>query len=522
MVVKNLFRYAIRFVTFNVQYYFITISVNINNAFLRKKSHMKPRKWYDLIFINLFWLGLNFRNTALGSVFMPYLVDLFVKPEVKNTALGLMRTAGLIIAMIVQPLAGLLSDRNTSRFGRRRPFIFFGTLLDLAFLFAIVLSTNYWLLLAAVLLIQVSSNISHGPLQGLIPDQVPPEQHGRASAFKSIFELLPLILVSLTIAKLVAGGKLGWAIFTTGLILLIMMITTVIFVKENPLKEKPSTSLKGPILRVMGMLAGILIGGFAGLITGALFGAVPGLLVLLFVGKTQAIIIGFSIGGLVAMIVAVMVGVWSGIRSTLGGEAKNIPSFQWWVINRLLFLAAVTSIQGFAPYFLMSTFNISREAAIDLSANLMMVAGIFTLLSALPSGWLSDKVGHRILVVISGLIGASGTGILLLTARYPQMELIYLSGCMIGLATGLFMTTNWALGTTLVPDDKAGRYLGISNLAGAGAGMVGAGIGGPIADLLNRLSPGSGYFVLFFCYAVLFLLSSVIVTRIKQNINVPT
>lgn len=452
---------------------------------------------------------------------MPYLVDLFVKQEIKNTALGLMRTAGLVIAMLVQPLAGLLSDRNTSRFGRRRPYIFIGTLLDLIFLLGIALATNYWFLLIVILLIQVSSNISHGPLQGLIPDLVPPEQHGRASAIKSIFELLPLILVSLTIAQLVAAGLFGWAVFATGLILLVVMLLTVIWVKETPLIEKPVASLKEPILRVLGMITGIFFGGLAGLLLGALVGAVPGLIVFLLIGKTQALLIGLSLGGLIAMIVAVIVGVGSGIRSTLGEEARQFPAFQWWVTNRLFFLAAVTSIQGFAPYFLMSTFNISREAAIGLSANLVTVSGIFTLLTAVPSGWLADKFGHRILVVISGLIGALGTCILLLTARFPLLELIYVSGCLIGLATGLFLTTNWALGTTIVPDQKAGRYLGISNLAGAGAGMVGAGLGGPLADLLNRSNPGSGYFVLFFCYAVLFLFSSVIITRMHRISHVP-
>ena len=37
------------------------------------------------------------------------------------------------------------------------------------------------------------------------------------------------------------------------------------------------------------------------------------------------------------------------------------------------------------------------------------------------------------------------------------------------------LATSWALGTSLVPPEEAGRYLGISNLAGAGAGMVGTG-----------------------------------------------
>jgi hypothetical protein len=38
------------------------------------QEKMKPLRWYDYLTINLFWLGLNIRNTAVGSVFMPYLV----------------------------------------------------------------------------------------------------------------------------------------------------------------------------------------------------------------------------------------------------------------------------------------------------------------------------------------------------------------------------------------------------------------------------------------------------------------
>src|SRR5450759_1690310 len=95
---------------------------------------MKRLHWYDFISINLFWLGLNIRNNAVGNTFMPYLVAAFAPEAVRNSALGGMRTAGLIIAMLVQPAAGLLSDRSTSRFGRRRPYIFFGVLLDLLFL----------------------------------------------------------------------------------------------------------------------------------------------------------------------------------------------------------------------------------------------------------------------------------------------------------------------------------------------------------------------------------------------------
>ena len=125
---------------------------------------MKRFRWYDHLSINLYWLGMNIRNTAIGSVFMPYLVDMFVKPEVKNTSLGAMRAAGLIIAMLVQPAAGLLSDRNTSRFGRRRPYIFVGVLFDLLFLALIALSGSYWMLFIVLLFQQFSANVSHGQI----------------------------------------------------------------------------------------------------------------------------------------------------------------------------------------------------------------------------------------------------------------------------------------------------------------------------------------------------------------------
>ena len=143
----------------------------------------------------------------------------------------------------------------------------------------------------------------------------------------------------------------------------------------------------------------------------------------------------------------------------------------------------------------------------------MMAVGIFILLSALPSGWLADRFGHKRLIAISGMVAALGTLILLLSPGLPP---IYVGGCIIGLAAGLFFTANWALGTALVPKEEAGRYLGISNLAGAGAGAVGAYIGGSIADYFTAQvpdQPGLGYVVLFAIYGALFLLS--VVTLIK-------
>jgi MFS family permease len=482
---------------------------------------MKRLRWYDYLTINLFWLGLNIRNTALGSIFMPYLVGIFAPEALKNTALGGMRSAGLVIAMLVQPAAGLLSDRSTSRWGRRRPFILVGALFDCLFLAFIALSWNYWALLVAILLIQFSSNVSHGPLQGLIPDLVPEDQRGRASAVKAIMELLPIILVGLTIAKMVGAGHLDGAIIVTGVSLLLVTLITVLFVEETPLQEKPATPFWPPMLRVLGMLAGLLAGGLAGIIGGGLVGGLAGLIALPFAGQSTAISIGIGLGGAIAMIVAVLAGVWAGSLGTLGRDARRQSSFVWWIANRLLFLAAATSLQGSIFYFLMYAFNLTNEGSSDLTGTITSVIGVFILLAALASGWLSDRFGRRRLVLISGLVAALGNAFLLVTIWVPQLSIVYVAGTLIGVATGLFMTANWALGTDLVPSAEAGRYLGISNLAGAGSGIVGAGIGGLVADAINHYYMGLGYFAIFAAYAVLFALSSVSLIWVREPRLVP-
>ncbi len=480
---------------------------------------MKRLRWYDYITVNIFWLGLNIRNTALGSIFMPYLVGIFVPEAIKNTALGAMRSAGLVIAMLVQPAAGMLSDRSTARFGRRRPYILVGALFDCLFLLAIALSQTYWALLISILLIQFSSNVSHGPLQGLIPDLVPEDQRSHASAVKSIMELLPVVLVGLTIAKLVGAGHLDWAIFATGLSLLVVTLITMIFVRETPLQEKPTTPFWPPMLRVLGMLGGIVFGAVAGALIGGLVGGLAGLATLAFAGKSTALSVGIGVGGAVAMLVAVVAGVWAGCLGTLGQAARKRPAFVWWIANRLMFLAAVTSLQGSVFYFVMYAFKLTGEQASSLTGTLTSVIGIFIIITAVFSGWISNWIGRRRLVLISGIVAAVGNILLLITIWVPNLGIVYAAGTIIGIATGLFMTANWALGTDLVPAEEAGRYLGISNLAGAGAGIVGAGIGGLVADAINHYYMGLGYFAIFAAYAMLFALSAITLLWVKESVS---
>ena len=138
--------------------------------------------------------------------------------------IGFGMIAATLWGAVGDPLMGVLSDRTRWRWGRRRPYIVLGTILDLLFLTVVMLSGSYWLLFVAMLLLQFSSNIAHGALQGLIPDLVPEDQRGRASGVKAMMELLPAVLTALTVARLVGSGHMGTAFIVVGGMLLMAML----------------------------------------------------------------------------------------------------------------------------------------------------------------------------------------------------------------------------------------------------------------------------------------------------------
>ena len=62
----------------------------------------------------------------------------------------------------------------------------------------------------------------------------------------------------------------------------------------------------------------------------------------------------------------------------------------------------------------------------------------------------------------------------------PNLTVIYIGGFVIGAGAGIFYTANWALGTELVPQAEAARYLGIANIATAGGSGIARLLGGAL------------------------------------------
>ncbi|MGC9398776.1 MAG: MFS transporter [Anaerolineae bacterium] len=469
-------------------------------------------RWYDYVTTNIYFLGLSVSNQTLLPLVLPLLVQQFVGEEQQGTYFGVLRLWGLMVALLAQALWGMLSDRTRLRWGRRRPYIFFGTLGDLVFVAGIVASltmvgmAGFWFLFVVYLGLQIASNAAQAAAQALIPDLIPEAKRGRFSGVKALFEVpLPVLLVSFAIAPLLGqGNTLGGLLVMSGVLVTSMLVT--LGVPEEPLKREPPPLNWEPFVRLLLMTAiftAIILGMREGVVTVGHWLERREAARWLLVGGMGAV-------GLAAMGVCIGLGVWASVRVSIGKtHTGDRRSFIWWVINRLAFLVSATNLSGFVLYFIQTRLGLTRETAAEPAGRVMLVVGVALLLSALPSGWLCDKWGRKRVTGATGLVAALGTLILLLS---PSLGAIYVGGAVVGLATGAFYASSWALGTQLVPEEEAARYLGIANLSGAGAGAIGAYLCGPIADYFTRLLPearGLGYTLIFALFGLLFLGSTI-------------
>jgi MFS family permease len=143
---------------------------------------------------------------------LPRLSEQIAGADGKEAALAWVTGVGAFVAIVANPLAGALSDRTTSRFGRRRPFIVLGAFVGAVFI--ALLSTQSTVVGLAVMwgLGQAAINAAYAGITATIPDQVPVPQRGVASGWVGLSQTLGIVLgvalVSFVVVDLAGGTYL--------------------------------------------------------------------------------------------------------------------------------------------------------------------------------------------------------------------------------------------------------------------------------------------------------------------------
>jgi MFS family permease len=441
---------------------------------LQRRTFRRARlRQTDFIVLSLYWVAIGYLWQSLGTLILPDLVAELVGNSTKGTALSVLEGIGTVMAVVWQPTIGAVSDRTRSRWGRRRPFIFAGTAGDLLFLLGIALSGSYWLVVIFYFLLQTASNTAQGPYQGLLPDVVPEDQRGAASGYYGLANLVGLLGGTVGAGLIHAHYGRGAAILSIAVLLVATMAATVTLVPDRGRSNEQQ-----------------------------------------FTGAFDA------------------------TRATFTTPLRY-PAFVWLMSSRLLLLMGIIGIQSFTFfYFSDAYFHSNRHETITATYTLLFLVILVAILVTWPAARLSDLIGRRPIILAGGLVGAVGTlllvfsgyqvlpaqlvepvaGVLKLPPRPVQAMLVGLS---LGVGFGAFLSVDWAFITDVIPVEQAGLFMGFSNIATAGAGIIARFIGGFLLDAFNAgpkiLNLPGGYPVIFTLFFVWMVVGSFLVLKVRPR-----
>jgi MFS family permease len=463
------------------------MNTSSGNAAPAQPENSKPYGFWNYIALAVYWFALSvlwggFLSVVLPALNKPLATPIFGEDHVE-TARGLLSGLGLVVAMFVQPFSGAISDRSTHPLGRRRPFIVMGTLGGLCALAIIAFSWNWWILLLGYVVLQFADNTAQGAYQGLMPDLVPEDKRGRASAALSIAQLTGTLIGAVIPGILQAAlGEVTGSRFTlliVGLTFIVMTTITVIFNKEKPYVTTEKIS---PLAAGLNMFKGV----------------------------------------------------------------GHYPDFIKLMISRFIFLCGPASVSLFVKPFLENTGFIEPkmvEGRLEANAGattslLLGLVIVMAVAASYPSAALSEKIGRKRVIYLATAIGLVG-GLLLLipyfmisgsvvgdprdlqnllsqSARLNEVRpiatvLVIIFGAFIGISWGVFLAVDWAFATDLIPLSEAGRFMGLSNLATAGCQAFAAFVGGFVVDSLF------GYTGLFVLVAIYFAVSAAVLTQVHET-----
>ncbi|MDR1388132.1 MAG: MFS transporter [Propionibacteriaceae bacterium] len=187
---------------------------------------------------------------------------------------------------------------------------------------------------------------------------------------------------------------------------------------------------------------------------------------------------------------------------------RRQPDFAWVFAARLVLITGFWGIYSFLLYLAQDYCGLSRDEAAQLYPLLSAALMAAILLSIVPAGWISDRLGRRkpVVIVASALIGASVAAPL----TSPTVPALFLSLIIAGLGFGAYMSVDQALMTQVLPSAvAAGKQLGILNIAQAGGQMLAPAVAAKVISI-------AGYQGLYVFAALMALLAIGLVIPIKS------
>jgi MFS family permease len=205
---------------------------NIPEALQAPTKAVSPGFQLALSLANMvIWLSI----LPIGTILLPLQVAAFDAAN-KFSNLSIVTAVGVLAAVITNPIAGALSDRTTSRLGRRRPWLVIGTILSAITLALMAHATSFVALVLWWAIFHVAANAILAALSAIVPDRVPVRQRGTVSSFVSLSLPLGAVIGAVIVTQVVKSTPLSYYTFIGALV--VIMALLVLLLRDAPLPRE--------------------------------------------------------------------------------------------------------------------------------------------------------------------------------------------------------------------------------------------------------------------------------------------
>ena len=456
-------------------------------------------------------MKLNYRKTILvGFVF--FLICAFwqaydaIIPLILTNHFGLPQTASgaimsidNVLAVFLLPLFGAISDRVNTKYGRRTPFIFFGSLVSVVAFIALTVVDNY----------QLARLLTEG-----IVDYAP--------AVGMTEEAIEAIILEKTLELTVSNPWPLIAFIGTLLVVLVAMATfrspAVALMPDVTLK--PLRSKGNAIINLMGTAGGISV-----LVLGMIFGT-SGNKYMKYTGYVLAVC-AIMVLGLVVFLLTVKEKKWVeemeldtdkyGLRDVKieeeGAEKRSLGKAEF---KSLLLILASVALWYIGYNSITSKYSVYAENILKFDFNFtLIIAQVAAIISYIPVGIISSKFGRRKTTL---------AGVLILTAAFfagnfinsdaPEI-IMFPIFILAGIGWATINVNSFPRVVELAKGGDVGKYTGYYYTASMAAQIVAPILSGVLYDVFTMRA-------MFFAFGTVFVaLSFVTMFFVKHGDSAP-
>ncbi len=415
--------------------------------------------WY--VGISSYWFATSFKwFLILGTLISGQLSDIVPGGD-KNGAWGMVFMIGACWALFGPSLFGSISDRMESRFGKRKPFLVYGTLLTLVALTILANATQFWMFIVGYLILQVADDLGTGPYAALVPEIIPESHRGRASSVLGLLRMLSNIAGGVTAIVLT---RAGYTYLLMGILQVLCVAWVLILLRryhdgKTHEKNQPRLTFKE----------------FAK-------------------GWTEP---------------------WKRADFRLVWVLTFTVTLAFYLIQPYLKNYLQDVVKTYEFFGLSLTHPIPEKAASRAYGVLGLVISLFGAIGAVWSYKESDRRGHKYVMRIAGPVMFLP---LIPFALIPNFQIMLLLAPLFGFGYGVYLSASWALASDVIPQGgNEGKDMGLWQASWA-TPQIFAGLSGWMIDWVNKkVHFGWGYALAILIAAVLFGVGTQLVQRVQGS-----